>query len=544
MGGPPMTPAPVAEKHGRAARATKMRYLAVILFLLVLAAPFAMRRAVLRENPTQQAISSSGLRLVVITPHNPDIRNEFGRAFNAWHQAHYGSPGVIDFRIPGGSNDVKRVLEASYRSYREPSGKIRSDMVADIDVAFGGGDYFFDAELKPLGILQPIRIDPKLLRAAFPTPTLAGVKLYDSTVDADGTPTPQWIGVCLSSFGIVYNPDVYHGLGLPIPSAHNGWHDLTDSRLAGLVALADPSHSGSAAVAYLMVVQRCMADAETELFAHQPAIKALAKAEMAKNPEYRKAIAGGWKRGMSELLKIAANARYFTDSSPVVPMDVSRGEAAAGVAIDFYARVTQESVGADRVGFVAPIGATAITPDPVAILFGVKGAKLELAKHFIEFSISPDAQRLWILKPGTPGGPADRSLRRPPARRDVYADRTGWADDVNPFEEAAGFNQRGEWMSLFGDTRPIWVAAWIDSRDALKDAYTKILAVKDDARRAALIDELADLPIEMTDVEKIRDERKRMEQMPGELDAWRARQQIFWAKEFRQHYDAVGRKAT
>ncbi|MDB5329753.1 MAG: hypothetical protein JWP03_904 [Phycisphaerales bacterium] len=521
-----------------------MRYFSVILFFVVLAAPFAMRRAVLHENAARQSSSPDGLRLVVITPHNQDIRNEFGRAFDAWHQAHYHSPGVIDFRVPGGSNDVKRVLEASYRAYRDPSGKIRPDMVPDIDVAFGGGDYFFDQELKPLGILQPIRIDPALLHAAFPTPTLAGVKLYDTTVAPDGTPTPQWIGVCLSSFGIVYNPDVYHGLGLPVPSARNGWHDLTDPRLAGLVALADPAHSGSAAVAYLMVVQRTMADAEAEVFKKFPAIKALPKAEMAKNPEYRRAIAAGWKRGMSELLKIAANARYFTDSSPVVPMDVSRGEAAAGVAIDFYARVTEESVGSDRVAFVAPIGATAITPDPVAVLFGVKGAKLELARHFLEFSISPEAQRLWILKPGTPGGPIDRSLRRPPARRDMYADRTGWADDVNPFEEAAGFNQRGEWSSLFGDTRPIWVAAWIDSRDALKEAYGKILAVKDDARRAALIDELADLPIEMGDVEKIKAERKRMEQSPGELDAWRARQQIDWAARFRRHYEEVGKKAN
>jgi iron(III) transport system substrate-binding protein len=522
-----------------------MRYITIILFLIVLAAPLAMRRAMLRENPSQPKQSSSDeLRLVVITPHNPDIRNEFGRAFDAWHRAHYHSPGVIDFRVPGGSNDVKRVLEATYRSYRDASGKIRSDAVADIDVAFGGGDFFFDQELKPLGILQPIRIDPKLLHEAFPAPTLAGVKLYDATADRDGTPTPQWIGVCLSSFGIVYNPDVYRGLGLSTPSAHHGWHDLADPRLAGLVALADPSHSGSAAVAYQMVIQRNMADAEGELFARRPDIKALAKAELAKNPEYRKAIAAGWKRGMSELLKIAANARYFTDSSPVVPMDVSRGEAAAGVAIDFYARVTQESVGSDRVGFVAPVGATAITPDPVAILYGVKGKKLELAQHFIEFSISPEAQRLWILKPGTPGGPVDRSLRRPPARRDVYADRTGWADDLNPFEEAAGFNQRGEWMALFGDTRPIWVAAWIDSRDALKDAYRRILAVKDDARRAALLDELADLPIEMGDVEKIRTERKRMEQSPGELDAWRARQQIHWAAEFRRHYEEVGRKAS
>src|SRR6476646_1560984 len=152
---------------------------------------------------------------------------------------------------------------------------------------------------------------------------------------------------------------------------------------------------------------------------------------------------------MSELLKIAANARYFTDSSSIVPNDVSRGEAAAGMAIDFYARITEETVGASRARFFAPIGATAITPDPVGILHGTKGRRLELATHFVEFLLSIEGQRLWELKAGLPGGPVERALRRPPIRQDVYADRTGWADDFNPFQIAKGFNQRADWMVLF-----------------------------------------------------------------------------------------------
>ena len=154
-----------------------------------------------------------------------------------------------------------------------------------------------------------------------------------------------------------------------------------------------------------------------------------------------------------------------------------------------------------------------------------------------------EGQRLWILKPHTPGGPTDRALRRMPIRPDVYANRSDWADDVNPFQIARGFNQRGEWMSLFSDSRPLWVAAWIDSRDVLKDTYEKILNVHDASRRSALLDELANLPIEMSDVENLKAERKRREQSRDELEEWRALQQIEWAERFRQHYRRVARDA-
>jgi spermidine/putrescine-binding protein len=282
-----------------------------------------------------------------------------------------------------------------------------------------------------------------------------------------------------------------------------------------------------------------MAQAETALFSQRPDLRAMPKKALAKNADYRRAMEAGWQAGMAELVKIAANARYFTDSSTLVPMDVSRGETAAGIAIDFYAQVTEESVGSGRMRYIAPIGATAITPDPVAVLAGASGRKLELAQHFIEFLLSPQGQRLWILKPGTPGGPLERSLRRPPIRQDVYADRTGWVDGTDPFTSAAGFNERGEWMALFDDTRPMWVAAWIDSREELQDAYRKVLAVPEINRRAALIDTLAYLPIKMADVEAMKAEAARV----PDVSYWRAKKQIEWAETFRRHYRQVGEEA-
>jgi len=129
-----------------------MRYLPVILFALILAAPFALRSAVVRDNSRQNAGTAE--RLVVVTPHPDDVRKEFARAFNAWHLAHYHSGVTIDYRVPGGSTDVKRLIEAVYRPYRDADGKLPEDTPIGLDVVFGGGDFFFASELAPLGVLQ------------------------------------------------------------------------------------------------------------------------------------------------------------------------------------------------------------------------------------------------------------------------------------------------------------------------------------------------------------------------------------------------------
>ncbi|HEX4123633.1 MAG TPA: extracellular solute-binding protein [Tepidisphaeraceae bacterium] len=511
----------------------------LILIAIVLAVPFVLRAMVGRpaEQTEVGAGGEAGGRLVIVTPHDQSIRREFARAFDEWHRRHFGTGASIDYRSPGGTNDILRLLETTYRSYRGARGNLSADGPAGIDLAWGGGDYFFDKQLKPAGILQPMHLTPGLLQSAFPEPTLYGVKLYDTTRAKDGTPTPQWVGVCLSSFGIIYNPDVYAALGLPAPQR---WGDLADPRLAGMVALADPSHSASAGVAYEMVIQRAMADSEAALFARRPDIRALPPAARQKNKDYTAAIAAGWKNGMSQLVRIAANARYFTDSSSLVPNDVANGQAAAGVAIDFYAKVTAEVVGPGRAAFVTPRAATAITPDPVAMLAGVDGPSRELAEQFVEFLLSPEGQKLWILKVGTSGGPVQFSLHRMPIRRDVYADRSGWSETEDPFTTAGGFNERGEWMALYGDTIPIWDAAWINSRDSLEEAYDRVLQIPDPARRSAILDKLADLPIGMADLKSPPAElRALLRNVNGDPDATKAIKSSYWTNRFAEHYRQV-----
>lgn len=501
-----------------------MRYVYLILFAIVLGLPFAVRHVAMRGQAAAPEEKNSP-RLIIVTVHNGDIRREFALAFDAWHRSHYGTGVVLDYRVPGGTSDMVHFLQG------RPT---------DPQVVWGGGDYTFYHDLQPLGILQPIHVDPKLIKAAFPQDTLAGIRLYDGTKDAHGNPTPQWVGVVLSSFGIIYNPQLYQSLGLPTPKA---WSDLTEPKLSQLIALADPAHSGSASVAYMMVIQRAMADGEADFLKSHPQLQTITKAELRKRADYQAAIAAGWRRGMGQLVLIAANARYFSDSSEIVPTDVGRGEAAAGMAIDFYARVTEGTVGPDRARYIAPYASTAINPDSVAILWHVSGPQLELATQFIEFLLTPEAQRLWILQAGVPGGPIERSLRRMPIRSDVYADQSQWADHFNPFEEAGGFNQRGEWMALLSDTRPIWNAAWIDSRDALLDSYAKILKLPDEQRRAALLRELADVPITMKDVEDRRAERMKLEADHADVNNWNAQQRIMWGDRFRSHYAMVAKNA-
>lgn len=530
------------------------RYISLILFFVVLIAPFVVRQLVARKAEPGEAAKADGtgkpaLELVIVTPHNQDIRRAFTAAFSNWHRKTYGAPVNVVYLTPGGTNDIVRLLNDKYDGFRE--GRRRDNPLppeanvnADIDMMWGGGDFPFDVELKPNGVLKPVNIPADVFAAAFPTPDIAGVPLYEAAPKDKPKQQPRWVGTALSAFGLIYSPPLYESLGLPAPTR---WEDLANPKLAGLIAGTDPVRSASVASAYMTVVQRAMVDAEEALFRARPEFKAMPKADRAKNADYEAAIAKGWKTGMGTLQLMAANARYFTDSGSQPCNDVGNGEAAAGVAIDFFARVNEETIGQDRIRYIAPKAASAINADPIAILYGVKGEREVLANRFITWLLTPDVQLMWALRGGQ-NPYVERSLRRLPIVRSVYADRTNWADDVNPFEEAGGFNMRAEWTSmLFTDMRPIWSASWIDARSVLKDSYKTILAVPDDARRAQLVAELANVPIEMKDVVAQRARRRAIadgkDAQEKDVRIWLARQRIMWAEKFREHYRQVAAKA-
>jgi iron(III) transport system substrate-binding protein len=509
-------------------------------FFAVLFAPFAVRALLPKADDTRATNLDAALELRVITPHQRDIRQTFERGFSEWHRARFGKAVRIVYLSSGGTNDIVRYLSDFYGSRRDPTtGELppESALTPDVDVAFGGGDSTFERELKPF--LKPVNLPPGTLEAAFPSPDLAGVPLYERT---KGGTAPRWVGTVLASFGVVYNPELYRALRLPPPTTFT---DLARPELVNMVALADPTRSGSAAVAYMMVLQRSMADEERAFLDARG--ERVATPTTSSDPAYLAAVARGFHAGMGNLLRIAANARYFTDSGGRPPSDVGQGEAAAGMAIDFYARVLADEIGDERLVYVAPKAATAVTPDPVAVLYGVRGEREKLANRFIEYLLSPDAQRLWNLKAGT-SPYLVRSLRRLPIRRDVYEDRRNFADDTNPFEAAHDFNLRGDWMRLFRDTRKVWAAMFMDAGPGLSRAYAAVLAVKSPRERAALLERLADVPVQMAEIARekaildaLEAERDRAAEDPRLVAT---RQRHAWAARFRAHYADVEARAS
>lgn len=429
------------------------RYLFVILFFVVLVTPFILR-AMYGGAPS--APPADALPLVIVTPHVEGIRREFAEAFSRWHQQNFGKPVAIDWRNYGGTSQIVKFFDASRSLYQE-LGTYKIDMV------WGGGDYLFDSQLKGGGHLEGVDLGADFIREVFPQPALAGLPLYDT-----GSP-PQWFGTALSSFGICYNKDVLRHLHLSEPAT---WRDLADPRYRGWLVLADPTQSASARTAFMIVVERAMADAAAQ-----------GRSEDA-----------GWAEGMGLLRQIAANARLFTDSGSAQSGIVASGDVAASMVIDFHARSTIELVGEDRMGYVEPVNATAINPDPIAI---VKGAEnRETAIRFIRFILSDEGQRLWIVRAGAPGGPAATSLRRLPVRQSVYSSPRDFTDRVNPFASASEFNTSNARKATFGIIGELIQFSMIDVLDELRETRRAILA----SPRAAELDaELGRFPFDQAE---------------------------------------------
>ncbi len=405
----------------------------VLAFLVVLGTPFVLR------NP-QQAVPGepaerppSGLPergLIIISPHNEAIRTEFERGFNLWAAENHGFVASVDWLDVGGTMSAIKYVDDQFK--QTPQG-------IQIDIFFGGGvDPFLEFGEKNL--LRAAQIPDEVLE---PIPqTYAGMEVYDAR--------KRWFGACLAGFGLMYNKPVLDILDLPQPYA---WEDLGRAEYFSWVASADPRHSGSMHMVYEIILQ-----------------------------------AYGWQKGWEVVTEIGANCRGFSRQASDVPAEVSSGEAACGMAIDLYALQAIGEVGEDRLGFRLPDGLTVVNPDGIGILKGAPHP--ETAELFIEFVMSPAGQRLWVLRPGAPGGPVRHGLFRLPVIPG-FAARFG--DDAlvrfDPFEFEGGVefdpHKKNVRWRILNDLLGAYI---IDVHDELAAAWKRLRNLPPDhPRRRALM---------------------------------------------------------
>jgi iron(III) transport system substrate-binding protein len=480
--------------------------------LITLVGPFWLK-------PKEESVATVALRrLVIVSPHHERIRDEFGRGFARHWKAQTGETVFIDWRVPGGTSEIAMMLKSEYTAafehhWTRTLGRPWSAEVAQaclnpkasasdparaaflgsqvgigMDLFFGGGGFDFQIQAEA----------GTLVAQAVPNTGLAALKVRhpDWFTDAvlpektGGEPfrdaQDRWCGTCLSSFGIVFNRDVLRRLG--IAKEPMQWRDLADPRMLGMVALADPGRSSSVTKAFEMLIQQEMQAAISRLKAAPGSLTA-EEIETAGLQE-------GWFEGLKLIQRISANSRYYSDTSTKIPLDVMRGDSAAGMCIDFYGRSTEESLrqadGTSRVGFVMPVGGTSISVDPIGMLRGAPEASLATA--FMEYVLSPEGQKLWGYRVGVPGGPEKGALRRLPIRRDLYTAETQalMSDGAErPYDQAKAFTYHPEWTGpAFSAIRFLIRVFCVDTHREQRQAWQSLIRAGFPPRATALFHDL------------------------------------------------------
>ena len=520
----------------------------LLVAALVCALPFALRPA--RDAGRWR---EGDPVLVVVSPHIASIREEFAKGFSKWHAERFGEPVRIDWRNIGGTTEIMRYLQgeyaASFRAWARREGVAAADAAlaprrpedpaaaaawdafrahddpADfgckIDVFFGGGTYDHGAA-ESQGLTVPPWPEGEVPAGLFEDDD--GATMIPEGLGGEVWRGKAFFSAVLSGFGICANPDRLVELGVTNADGTarqpRAWRDLADPRLVGQVAVTDPTKSGSIAKAFEMILHSTCRDfvlsagfTPEQIEANEAAIREgreppfadAGRTSQAASPAtcdlrpatYQQTVEDGWLAGIHLLQRIGANARYFTDAAGKPPQDVSAGDAAAGVCIDFYGRVQAETTrtaeGVDRLLYVTPRGGSSISGDPISLLRGAEHRALGV--RFIEYVLSEDGQKLWNGKPGTPGGPEKHALRRLPIRRDFYPDaenpaidararaRAGTTSDdlldpaVDAYELAGAFTYEPRWTAAhFSFLRSFVRAMCMDSGEELRAAWRAILA--------------------------------------------------------------------
>ena len=387
----------------------------------------------------RDAVNPDAKQVIIITPHNEQIRYEFARAFEEWHSKTHGEDVEVVWSVPGGTSEIRKMLQSQYKHALE----VGNPVGGEADLVFGGGSYEHtvlskpieverDGELLSTTITTPYHLDHAYLELVYPQEEIGDTPLYD--------PNGYWYGVALSGFGIVYNNHVLEELGVQPPQS---WEALCNPKLFGHIALVNPAQSGSVTTAFEAILKNL-----------------------------------GWERGWQVLRRAAANARYFSASSLKPPADVSQGDAAMGVCIDFYGRYQSQAIkrmgGGERIGYIDPPGTTMIDPDPISLMRGAPNPVY--AERFITFCLTEDAQALWQFEAEDESGlgPHEWELRRLPVRSSLYEKYMDkLIDQVNPYEHAVKAPYPDRNMRAF--IAPIFSGMAMDFHELLSESWHAIV---------------------------------------------------------------------
>ena len=387
-----------------------MRRVAVILFLVIAALPFLF---MVGRKPPPKAVKAGGETFTIISPHRREVRLEYSRGFTEWMRRRHGRNVDIQWLDVGGASKILKELESRYTTDPAHPG---------VDLLFGGGVAPFLTAAQHHW-LAPVELSPDIL-AEIPA-TCAGSPVYD--------PAHLWFGVTLSGFGILYNRPLIRRLKLPTPES---WADLAQPAYYSWVGSGDPRSSGSVHMCYEIILQSY-----------------------------------GFEKGWPIIARICANVRGFGEAGGTVPREVASGDIAAGMAIDQYAQTVIQAVGSGSLTFVLPRRQTVIGPDAIAMLRGAR--QPELARLFVEYTLSPDGQRLLYQPAGLNG--QQHTLYRLPVLKSLYQEPS--APQPNPYGVPAGLVYDNDLATrrwaLLNDLMGVWL---IDAHADLRAAWKTLIA--------------------------------------------------------------------
>src|ERR1035438_3314787 len=83
------------------------RGIIILALVATVVLPFVLR-------PRQPSPEQADDTLVIITPHNAAIREEFTLGFRDWYKAKTGRTVFVDWRLVGGTSEITRYLEGEY----------------------------------------------------------------------------------------------------------------------------------------------------------------------------------------------------------------------------------------------------------------------------------------------------------------------------------------------------------------------------------------------------------------------------------------------